>query len=91
METPRPVKAGTTMTPPVSGTLSASGPVSAASSMMLMPSRNHWIAAPVTKMAPSSAYATVPSLSSQAIVVSMPSVGGGHVSPTLRRTNDPVP
>ena len=50
---PRPVNAGTKVTPPVSGTLAASGPVSAASSMMLIPSRIHWIAAPVTKIAPS--------------------------------------
>ena len=75
---PRPVNAGTTYTPPLSGTLAASGPISAASSMMPRPSRSHWIAAPVTKIAPSSAYATVPSASAQATVVSMPSVGGGH-------------
>jgi hypothetical protein len=40
-------------TPPVSSMDSASGPVSAASSMIWRPSRSHWIAAPATKMAPS--------------------------------------
>ena len=44
------------------------------------PSRSHWTAAPVTKMAPSRAYAVVPSASVQATVVSRPSVGGGHRS-----------
>ena len=34
---------------------SASGPISAASAMMPSPSRSHWTAAPVTKMAPSRA------------------------------------
>ena len=48
---PRPVNAGTTNTPSVSGTdVAASGPVSAASSMMPSPSRSHWMAAPVTKI-----------------------------------------
>ena len=42
-------------TPPLSGTLSARGPVSAASAMMPRPSRSHCTAAPVTKIAPSSA------------------------------------
>ena len=50
---PSPVNAGTNTTPPVSGTLSASGPVSAASAMIPSPSRSHWTAAPVTKIAPS--------------------------------------
>ena len=50
---PSPVNAGTNTTPPVSGTLAASGPVSAASSMMPSPSRSHCTAAPVTKIAPS--------------------------------------
>ena len=50
---PSPVNAGTTYTPPLSGTHAASGPVSLASVMMPSPSRSHWIAAPVTKIAPS--------------------------------------
>ena len=52
---PRPVKAGTTNTPSVSGTDAASGPISADDSMRPSPSRSHWTAAPVTKIAPSSA------------------------------------
>ena len=52
---PRPVKAGTTYTPPESLTLSAMAPASAAVSITWMPSRSHWMAAPVTKIAPSSA------------------------------------
>ena len=52
---PRPVKAGTMTTPAVSSTDSASGPICAASSMIPSPSRSHCTAAPVTKIAPSSA------------------------------------
>ena len=52
---PRPVRAGTKMTPPLSGTDAASGPTSAAASMMPSPSRSHWIAAPETKAEPSRA------------------------------------
>src|SRR5512143_2260328 len=88
---PRPVKAGTTNTPPESVTEAASGPISAAEEMMPSPSRSHWMAAPVTKMAPSIAYALVPSASVQATVVSMPSVGAGHVGPTFISTKLPVP
>ena len=46
---PRPVKAGTRNTSPVSGTEAANGPISAASEMIPKPSRSHWMAAPVTK------------------------------------------
>ena len=52
---PRPVRAGTKVTPPLSGTEAASGPTSAAVEMMPSPSRSHWIAAPETKADPSSA------------------------------------
>ena len=52
---PSPVRAGTNVTPPLSGTDAASGPISAAASMMPSPSRSHWIAAPETKADPSSA------------------------------------
>ena len=54
------MNAGTNTTPPLSATLAASGPVSAAFSMMPIPSRSHWIAAPVTKIAPSITNATSP-------------------------------
>ena len=47
--------AGTTTTPPASSTVVASGPSSAALSITCSPSRSHCTAAPVTKMAPSSA------------------------------------
>ena len=49
------MSAGTKVTPPLSGTDSASGPISAAVEMMPSPSRSHWIAAPETKVDPSSA------------------------------------
>src|SRR5437868_438168 len=55
------------------------------------PSRSHWIAAPVTKIAPSSAYATVPSDNFQATVVSIPAAGEGHAAPTFNSTKLPVP
>ena len=53
-------------------------PVSAASPMMPSPSRSHWIAAPVTKIAPSIAYVTSPGASDHAMVVSRPSTGSGQ-------------
>src|SRR5262245_5275519 len=88
---PRPVNAGTTNTPSVSVMDDASAPVSDASAMMPSPSRNHWMAAPVTKMAPSNAYATAPLANCQPTVVSSPSTGFGHASPTFMRTKEPVP
>src|SRR5436190_1145078 len=78
-------------TPSVSSMDAASGPVSAASRMMPSPSRIHWMAAPVTKMAPSYAYETAPPASFHPTVVSSPSTGFGQVSPTFMSTNDPVP
>ena len=59
--------------------------------MICKPSRNHWTAAPVTKIAPSKAYAVVPSARVHATVVSMPSLIGGHVAPTFSNTKLPVP
>ena len=56
-----------------------------ASAMTPSPSRSHCTAAPVTKIAPSSAYATVPSASVHATVVSMPSAGGGHVGADVQQ------
>src|SRR5438270_13693258 len=58
---------------------------------MPIPSRIHWIAAPVTKMAPSIAYVTSPGRNDHATVVSNPSTGGGTVAPTFVSTNEPVP
>src|SRR4026208_1126314 len=88
---PRPVDARPRSTAPLSGALAANGPISAAVSMRPSPSRNHWMAAPVTNTAPSNAYATVPSASCHATVVNIPSAAGGHVGPTLSRTKLPVP
>ncbi len=85
------MNAGTNMTPPLSGTLAASGPVSAASVMMPRPSRSHWIAAPVTKIAPSMAYTVGASPTCQATVVNSPSAGSGRVAPRFTSTNEPVP
>ncbi len=88
---PSPVNAGTRYTPPESATDAASGPISDASRITPRPSRSHWMAAPVTKIAPSIAYVTSPGASDQAIVVSNPSTGAGSADPTLVRTNEPVP
>ena len=52
---PSPARAGTNTTPPLLGTEAASGPVSAAFSMIPRPSRSHWMADPDTKTEPSSA------------------------------------
>ena len=52
---PIPASAGTKMTPPLSGTDSASTSVSALSAMMPSPSRSHCTAAPAVKIDPSSA------------------------------------
>src|SRR4029078_10897516 len=88
---PSPANAGTRYTPPLSGTVAANGPISAAEPIRPSPSRSHWMAAPVTNTAPSNAYATVPSASCHATVVNMPSEAGGQVGPTLSRTKLPVP
>ena len=52
---PSPVSAGTKTTPSVSGTVAAIASVSAADPTICSPSRSHCTAAPVTKIAPSSA------------------------------------
>ena len=52
---PRPANAGTKETPPVDSTVRASRSLSAASPRMPSSSRNHWIAAPLARIAPSSA------------------------------------
>ncbi len=49
------MNAGTKKTSSVSGTDAASGPASCALAMMPRPSRSHWMAEPVEKMAPSKA------------------------------------
>ena len=52
---PRPVKAGTTTTPPESPTEPASALTSGADAMIFRPSRSHWMAAPPENTLPSSA------------------------------------
>ena len=52
---PSPVNAGTTTTPPVSGTEAASGSTSCSRSMIPSPSRSQSTAAPLTKTEPSRA------------------------------------
>jgi hypothetical protein len=52
---PSPAKAGTTMTPPESGTDAASASTSAAEVKKPSPSRSHCTAAPAMKAEPSSA------------------------------------
>jgi len=49
------VNAGTKKTSSVSGTDAARGPASWALAMIPSPSRSHWMADPVEKMAPSKA------------------------------------
>ena len=51
---PRPVSAGTSITPPVSATLRASGSMSLARPMMPRPSRSHPTSEPATNTEPSS-------------------------------------
>ena len=87
---PRPVKAGTTTTPPLSGTEPARVSVSAESLMMPSPSRNHCTAAPAMNTLPSRAYVTLPP-SLQATVDNMPCVERTMCSPVLTRIKLPVP
>ena len=88
---PRPVSAGTKTTPPESGTERASASLCSAEEMMPSPSRNHWMAAPVTKIAPSSAYSIRPSGCCQATVESSPCPEGTGADPVCTSTNEPVP
>jgi hypothetical protein len=52
---PRPTNAGTTYTPPVSGTARAIASVSDARRIRRSASRSHWMAAPAMNTLPSSA------------------------------------
>ena len=66
-------------------------PVSAAEPITPRPSRSHWIAAPVTKIAPSSAYVVSPLGERQAAVESRPASERTISLPVLVRMNEPVP
>ena len=68
---PKPVKAGTTYTPLLSGTFCAKYSESWLSCTILSSSRNHWIEAPAINTEPSSAYSGSP-LALQAMVVNRP-------------------
>ena len=87
---PRPVKAGTRYTPPVSGTCRAAASLSEASAIRPRPSRSHWIVAPATNTLPSSAYSTRPSIP-QAIVVTRPDCDAAGFVPVFISRKQPVP
>ena len=65
--------------------------VSAALPTIWRPSRSHCTAAPVTKIAPSSAYVSSPSGERQAAVESSPASLRTTEVPVLVRMNEPVP
>ena len=87
---PRPVRAGTTMTPASSSTLRASGSIWDDVSMMPRLSLSHWTRAPATKALPSSAY-VVSLLIFQAQVDRRPCRECTISCPVLRSKNAPVP
>ena len=87
---PKPVKAGTTYTPPLSGTFRAKYSLSAASVMRRSSSRSHWITAPPTNTLPSRAYWTFPS-SPAAMVVTSPFRLRTSFSPVFINKKQPVP
>ena len=72
-------------------TVEAIASVSAADPTIWIPSRSHWTAAPVTKMAPSNAWVSTPSGERQAAVVSSPASLRTSFVPVLVRMNEPVP
>ena len=88
---PSPVSAGTNTTPSESSTVCAIAAVSAALPTICNPSRSHWTADPVTKIAPSRAYVISPSGERQAAVDSRPASLRTTDVPVLVRMNEPVP
>ena len=66
---PRPVKAGTNITPPASGTLSASACTSPLARIACSPSRSHCTTAPPMKTLPSSANSCGPGGCAAAVVI----------------------
>jgi hypothetical protein len=66
---PRPVKAGTNITPPLSGTLSASLPTSPLAVIARSPSRSHCTTAPPMKTLPSVAYCAGPGPCAARVVI----------------------
>ena len=87
---PRPVKAGTNITPPASGTLSARACTSPLPWIALSPSRSHCTTAPPMKTLPSSAYSGVV-VGCAAAVVSRPLALDSKRSPVCISMKQPVP
>ena len=87
---PKPVKAGTIITPPASGTLSASDCTSALPLIALSPSRSHWTTAPPTNTLPSVAYCGWLPICA-ALVTSKPFCDGWNLSPVCISRKQPVP
>ncbi len=87
---PRPVKAGTKITPPASGTLSARPCTSPLPLMACRPSRSHCTTAPPMKTLPSRAYCGV-ALGCAAAVVMRPLALVSKRSPLCISMKQPVP
>jgi hypothetical protein len=87
---PSPVKAGTNITPPLSGTVSARFCTSALPLMAFSPSRSHCTTAPPMKTLPSSANSGV-SVGCAALVVMSPLVEVWNRSPVCISMKQPVP
>ena len=87
---PRPVKAGTTYTPPLPDTFRAKYSLSAASVIRCSSSRIHWITAPPTNTLPSRAYWTFPPVPA-AMVVTRPFWLRTSFSPVFISKKQPVP
>ena len=87
---PRPVKAGTNITPPLSGTLSASVCTSALPLIACSPSRSHCTTAPPMKTLPSRANSGT-SVGCAALVVISPLVLVWNCVPVCISMKHPVP
>ena len=87
---PRPVKAGTNITPPLSGTLSASACTSLLALIAFRPSRSHCTTAPPMKTLPSSANCGRAS-GCAALVVIRPFAETSKRAPVCISMKQPVP
>ena len=83
------MKAGTTTTPPLSGTVAASTSISGAEEMIPSSSRSHWMVLPALNTLPSREV-VFPS-TCQATEVSNPAWERTGFSPTFIRVKQPVP
>ena len=86
-----PGERGTKSTPPLTSTDAASASPSSASPMMPRPSRSHWIAAPATKTAPSSAYCGGSCSSARRPRCAARRAARRRVARVSTRTKQPVP